>query len=68
MLALLDIEVTLIDQRPRLLEFVDTEIAEALAYHMRDIGVILHFGEEVISLEIMSSVMKAECIKYHPIF
>jgi NAD(P) transhydrogenase len=55
MLALLDIEVTLIDQGPRLLEFVDTEIAEALAYHMRDIGVILHFGEEVVSIETTSN-------------
>lgn len=51
MLALLDIEVTLVDQRPRLLDFVDTEIAEALAYHMRDVGVILHFAEEVVSIE-----------------
>jgi NAD(P) transhydrogenase len=49
-LALLDIEVTLIDQKPRLLDFVDQEIAEALSYHMRDIGVILHFGEEVVSI------------------
>ena len=50
MLALLDIEVTLVDQKPRLLDFVDQEIAEALSYHMRDIGVILRFGEEVVSV------------------
>ena len=50
MLALLDIEVTLIDLKPVILDFVDPEIAEALSYHMRDIGVILHFGEEVISI------------------
>jgi NAD(P) transhydrogenase len=49
-LALLDIEVTLIDQNPRLLDFVDPEIAEALSYHMRDIGVTLRFGEQVTAI------------------
>lgn len=49
-LALMDIEVTLIDQNPRLLDFVDPEIAEALSYHLRDIGVTLYFGEEVVSV------------------
>jgi len=47
MLALLDIEVTLIDQKVRLLDFVDAEIAEALSYHMRDVGIVMRFGEEV---------------------
>jgi NAD(P) transhydrogenase len=55
MLALLEIEVTVIDQKPVLLDFVDREIAEALAYHMRDIGVILYLGEEVVSIEKTSS-------------
>ena len=50
MLALLNIEVTLIDQKPVPLDFVDPEIVEALSYHMRDIGVILRFGEEVSSI------------------
>jgi NAD(P) transhydrogenase len=49
-LALLGIEVTLVDQKPYLLDFVDQEIAEALSYHMRDVGVILHFNEEVVSI------------------
>jgi NAD(P) transhydrogenase len=51
MLALLGIEVTLIDQKSSLLDFVDQEVAEALSYHMRDVGVILHLGEEVVSVE-----------------
>ncbi len=55
MLVLLDIEVTLVDQKPRLLDFVDREIAEALSYHMRNIGVILRFGEEVVSVSKTSS-------------
>ena len=50
MLTLLDIEVTLVDQKPTMLEFVDQEIAEALAYNLRDAGVILHLGEEVIEV------------------
>jgi NAD(P) transhydrogenase len=49
-LALLGIEVTLIDQKPYLLDFVDQEIAEALSYHMRDVGVILHLSEEMVSI------------------
>ncbi len=49
-LALLDIEVTLIDQRPRLLDFVDAEIAEALSYHMRNIGMTLYFSKQVVSV------------------
>jgi NAD(P) transhydrogenase len=50
-LATLGIPVTLVERRPRLLEFVDTEIIEALQYHMRQIGVTLRFNEEVVSVE-----------------
>ena len=51
MLATLGIPVTLVERRPRLLEFVDTEIIEALQYHMRQIGVTLRFNEEVVGVE-----------------
>ncbi|GKS57609.1 NAD(P)(+) transhydrogenase [Nitrospira sp.] len=51
MLATLGIHVTLIERRPRLLEFVDTEIIEALQYHMRNIGVILRLREDVVAIE-----------------
>jgi NAD(P) transhydrogenase len=50
-LATLGIPVTLIERRSRLLEFVDTEIIEALQYHMRQIGVTLRFNEEVVGVE-----------------
>ncbi|WHZ22718.1 MAG: Soluble pyridine nucleotide transhydrogenase [Nitrospira sp.] len=50
-LAMMGIHVTLIERRPRLLEFVDTEIIEALQYQMRSIGVTLRFNEEVVSVE-----------------
>ena len=55
MLALLRIQVTLVDQRAVILDFVDQEIAEALTYHMRDIGVVLHLGEEVVSTAKLSN-------------
>ena len=50
-LATMGIHVTVIERRPRLLEFVDQETIEALQYHMRSIGVTLRFNEEVVSVE-----------------
>ena len=50
-LATMGLHVTLIERRPRLLEFVDQETIEALQYHMRSIGVVLRFNEEVVSVE-----------------
>ena len=46
-LAALGIEVTLIDQRPTILDFVDREIMEALAYHLRQMGTTFRLGEKV---------------------
>jgi NAD(P) transhydrogenase len=48
--AALGVSVILVDLRPRLLEFVDYEIVEALSYQMRDTGVTLRLGEEVESV------------------
>src|SRR6266498_2750250 len=45
--ATLGVRVTLIDQRPRLLPFVDAEIVDALSYHMRENRVTLRLGETV---------------------
>jgi NAD(P) transhydrogenase len=50
-LATLGIPVVLVERRTRLLEFVDTEIIEALQYQMRAIGVTLRFNEEVVGIE-----------------
>jgi NAD(P) transhydrogenase len=49
--AALGVRVTLIDKRERLLDFVDPEIADALAYHLSENRVILRLGEEVSSIE-----------------
>jgi NAD(P) transhydrogenase len=41
----LDCKVNLINSRAKLLEFLDDEIIDALAYHMRDLGVLLRHNE-----------------------
>ncbi|MGB7349277.1 MAG: Si-specific NAD(P)(+) transhydrogenase, partial [Candidatus Acidiferrales bacterium] len=46
-LATLGTEVTLIDQRPGILDFVDREIIEALCYHLRQTGMTFRLGEKV---------------------
>jgi len=47
MFATLGVRVTLIEKRPRLLEFADAEMVEALCYHLRDRRVTLRLNEEV---------------------
>ena len=51
MFAALGVRVTLIDMRPRLLPFVDAEIIEALAYHLRERRVTLRLNEKVHAVE-----------------
>lgn len=48
--AALGCEITLIDKRPRLLEFVDAEIVESLSYQMRNMNCTFRLGEEVASV------------------
>lgn len=50
-LATIGVPVTLIDKRPRLLEFVDAEIIDALQQQMKDIGVSLYHNEEVVGIQ-----------------
>jgi NAD(P) transhydrogenase len=52
MFAALDVRVTLIDARPQLLSFVDEEITDALAYHLREHEVTLRLGETVSHVEV----------------
>jgi NAD(P) transhydrogenase len=51
MFSTLGVRVTLIEKRPRLLEFADQEIIEALSYHLRDHRVTMRLNEEVHSVE-----------------
>ena len=54
-LAALGVRVTLMDQRNRLLPFVDEELAAELCHHMRESRVTLRLGESVNRLEIVST-------------
>jgi NAD(P) transhydrogenase len=51
MFSALGVRVTIVDQRPRLLPFIDTEITDALAYHLRESRVTLRLGEKVSHVE-----------------
>jgi NAD(P) transhydrogenase len=51
MFAALGVRVILIEKRPRLLEFADAEMVEALSYHLRDSRVTMRLNEEVESVE-----------------
>src|SRR5260370_38751857 len=53
MFSALGVRVTLIERRPRLLEFADQEIIEALRYHLRATRVTMRLNEEVESVEDM---------------
>jgi NAD(P) transhydrogenase len=50
--AVLGVEVTLVDKRPRLLEFVDAEIIESLTYQMRNMNCTFRLHEEVASVRL----------------
>jgi NAD(P) transhydrogenase len=51
MFATLGVRVILVERRPRLLEFADSEMVEALSYHLRDSRVTMRLNEEVSSVE-----------------
>ena len=52
--AALGCEVTVVEKRPGILDFVDRELSEALVYHMRNMGCIFRLGEEVERVETMN--------------
>jgi len=47
----LGVKVNLINSRDRLLSFLDDEIVDALAYHLRDQGILIRHNEEYESVE-----------------
>lgn len=51
MFAVLGVRVILVEKRPRLLEFADAEMVEALSYHLRDLRVTMRLNEEVATVE-----------------
>ena len=52
MFAALGVQVTIVDKRPRPLEFIDHEIVDELIHQMRKVGVTFRCGEAVESIEI----------------
>jgi NAD(P) transhydrogenase len=59
MLAAVGTRVTLIESRPRLLEFVDDELAENLQFRLRDMGIRLRLGESVAGIEVIDGQVQA---------
>ena len=51
MFATLGVRVIIVEKRPRLLEFADAEMVEALSYHMRDQRATMRLNEEVEGVE-----------------
>ncbi|QEY13376.1 MULTISPECIES: Si-specific NAD(P)(+) transhydrogenase [unclassified Cellvibrio] len=51
----LGMRVDLINNRERLLSFLDDEISDALSYHLRDSGVTVRHGEEYEAIEASDS-------------
>lgn len=47
----LGVKVNLVNSRDKLLSFLDDEIVDALAYHLRDQGVLLRHNEEYTKVE-----------------
>jgi len=50
MFTALGLEITIIEQRPTMLDFVDREMVEALTYCMRERGTVFRLGEKVVSV------------------
>ena len=51
MFAALGTRVTVVDQRPAVLDFCDPEVVESLKFHLRDQAVSFRLGEEVVKVE-----------------
>lgn len=52
LLATLGCEVTLVDERTAILDFVDREIVETLTYHLRRLGMTFRLGEKATCVKI----------------
>jgi len=55
MMQALGVKVTLIEGRSRLMEFLDSEVGEALQYHLRQNGMTLRMGEKVVSVRLVDA-------------
>jgi NAD(P) transhydrogenase len=55
MFAALGTKVTVVEKRSDILDFCDSEIVEALKFHLRDLAVTFRFGEEVTAVDVGAS-------------
>jgi len=62
MLQALGVHVTLVEGRPRLMEFLDAEIGEALQYHLRQRGMTLRLGEKVVKIRLVDTPKGARSV------
>jgi NAD(P) transhydrogenase len=60
MMAAVGVKVTLVDARPKLLEFVDDEIIEQLQFRLREIGIRLKPNEQLASVELLKDQVEAK--------
>ena len=60
MLAAVGVHITLVESRPKLLEFVDDELIESLQFRLRDMGMRLRLGESVSQIQIVGNHVEAE--------
>ncbi|MFN8187586.1 MAG: Si-specific NAD(P)(+) transhydrogenase [Gaiellales bacterium] len=51
MFAALGTRVTVVEQRHLLLPFCDSQVVEALQYHLRELGVVFRVGESVVGVD-----------------
>ncbi|MCB1742059.1 MAG: FAD-dependent oxidoreductase, partial [Gammaproteobacteria bacterium] len=58
----LDIDVTLVDGRDDMLGFLDREIVDEFAHHLRDRGVSLRLGETVETVEVINDKQLTVCL------
>lgn len=59
--ANLDVKVNLINTRDRLLSFLDTDITDALSYHLREEGVVVMHNESIQQLETQAGCQVLRC-------
>lgn len=59
MLSAVGVRVTLVESRPRLLEFLDEEITEAMQFRLREMGIRLRLGESMAKIELVGDQVEA---------
>lgn len=59
--ANLDVKVTLVNTRDQLLSYLDSEITDALSYHLREQGVVILHNETMDKVEVKDNQVVLHC-------